>query len=96
MSEFIFRGAIGVKIILDVEIDISAATLRTIKYRKPSGVISSWTGTPEADNRSISYTTTVATDLDESGTWKLQAYVETPSWSLNGAIAKLNIEEPLF
>jgi hypothetical protein len=95
MSEYIFKDAIGLKIIFDVEIDISTSTVRTIKYRRPSGTTGSWAGVLEADNRSISRTT-IAGDLDESGTWKFQAYVETPSWSLNGSIAKLNIEEPLF
>ena len=96
MTEIIFRGAIGLKIILEVEINIAASTTRTIKYRKPSGVTGTWVGALEADNTSISYTTTAATDLDESGTWKFQAYVITPSWTLNGAIAHLNISEPLF
>ena len=86
----VFVGDLGVKIILDCGTSIAAATTRTIKYRKPGGEVKSWTGTQETTT-TISYTTTAATDLDEAGTWQLQAYVVTPSWTLSGRIARLKV-----
>jgi hypothetical protein len=86
----VFIGDIGVKIILDVGIDITAATAQKIKYRKPSGEFGSWTAVQETST-SISYTTIAATDLNEIGNWLLQSYVITPSWTLSGKIAKFNV-----
>ena len=76
----VFKGDIGTKLVVDVSINISTATVKKIFYRKPYGASGYWTGTLEADNESLSFTTTVATDLDEVGTWTLQAYVEMPGW----------------
>lgn len=86
----VFIGDTGVKIILEVGTDITSATTRKIKYRKPSGDSGSWTAIQES-SISISYTTTAATDLNEAGRWRLQAYVVTPSWTLSGKIANINV-----
>jgi len=86
----VFIGDTGVKIILEVGTDITSATTRKIKYRKPGGDSGSWTAIQES-SISISYTTTAATDLNEAGRWRLQAYVVTPSWTLSGKIANINV-----
>lgn len=92
----VFVGAIGQKIILDVGVDISAATTKQIKYRRADGTLSTWTAAEETTT-SISYTTTAATDIPigNDGIWKLQAYVITPTWTDHGEIARLLVKETL-
>ena len=90
----VFVGAIGQKIVLDVGVDISAATTKQIKYQKPNGTTGNWTAAEETTT-SISYTTTAATDLDVDGTWRFQAYVITSSWTKHGEIDKETIKETL-
>lgn len=87
-------GAIGQKIILNVGVNIAAATTRWIEYLKPDGTSSYWTAVQETTT-SISYTTTAATDLDVSGSWQLQAYVVTPTWTDHGCICRLTVKATL-
>lgn len=91
----VFVGAIGQKIILNVEADISAATTRQIKYEKPDGTSGYWTAVEESTT-SISYTTTAATDLNLDGNWELQAYVVTPAWTDHGNIARMLVKKALI
>jgi hypothetical protein len=86
----VFIGDTGIEIILDVGTNIAASSSRKIKYRKPSGDSGSWTAIQKTST-SIAYTTTATTDLNEVGRWLLQAYVVTPSWTLSGKIARLNV-----
>lgn len=95
MSTAVYKGDIGVKIVLDCGLDISTATTKQIKYRKPRGDAGAWTATLESDNASLSYTTTAATDLSEVGTWRLQAYVVTPTFTESGEICHLSVLDPL-
>lgn len=90
----VFKGTIGQKIILNVGVDISTATTRRIKYLKPDGTEGYWSAAEESTT-SISYTTTAATDLNIAGTWRLQAYVVTPSWTTHGEMVRLMVKETL-
>ena len=90
----VFTGAIGQVIVLDVGVNISAATTKRIKYEKPDGTTGYWTAAEESST-SISYTTTAASDLNIKGTWKLQAYVVTSSWAKHGEIGRLVVKDPL-
>lgn len=83
----IYKGDIGAKIIVTVTENISLATVKTIKYKKPDGTVGSWTAVAESGNLAISYTTTAITDLDQAGTWILQAYIEMPGWSGHGDVS---------
>ena len=85
---------VGVQFKLNTGIDIDAATTANILYRKPSGATGSWTGAT-ASTYYVTFTTTAAGDLDESGEWELQAYVITPSWTLRGTVAKVRVNEAL-
>ena len=89
-------GAIGQKIILNVEANISAATTRQIKYQRPDGTLGYWAAAQETTT-SISYTTVAATDIPvgNNGIWKLQAYIVTPAWTNHGKIARLLVKETL-
>lgn len=89
----VYKNSIGIKIILDCGADITAATLRQIKYRKPDGTSGIWIANQET-NTSISYTI-IAGDLDFSGTIRFQAYVTTPTWTLHGDIVRLKVLDTL-
>lgn len=84
---------IGLILRLNTGVDISAATVANILYKKPSGTTGSFTGST-SDTYYVSYTTT-SEDIDESGEWKFQAYVETSSYTVRGQISKVRVIEAL-
>jgi hypothetical protein len=65
----------SLRIILVTEVDITGATVRQIKYKKPSGTTGNWTATELDPTAGSIYYDLTGTELDESGTWKLWAYV---------------------
>jgi len=73
----LFKGDIGVKIVLDALVDISDATVRKIKYKKPDGTTGSWDAALESAMK-LSFVT-IAGSLNQSGVWWLQIYFETAS-----------------
>lgn len=73
MANKIYVGDIGTEILLDTGVNITTATVHNIKYKKPDGTTGTWTGTVK-DFTKISYTVQAA-DLDQAGTYTLQAYV---------------------
>ena len=79
----------GVKIILNVGVDISASTVQKIKFKRPNGTSGEWVAKRESVT-SISYIIQTS-DLNYAGIWKLQAYVETPGWKLHGEEARLQV-----
>ena len=89
----VYKNATGLKIIVECGTDISAATTKQIKYRKPDGTGGAWTADAESST-SLSYTT-VAGDVNQAGDLQLQAYVVTPSWTLYGDIARLPVLDTL-
>ena len=89
----IFVGDLGTKIILDVGLDISAATVRKIKYSNSDGTLGEWSASQETTT-SISFIT-VAGSLGVAGKWKLQAYIETASWKRHGEIATMTVSKIL-
>lgn len=93
MLPFIFQGAVGRKIVLKVYVDITSATILRIKYTKPDGT-RGYFDAIENTPTSMSYTTVSKSDLDVLGTWILQAYVVTPTWSDHGNIARLFVKIP--
>lgn len=84
-----YVGDVGVEIVLDVETDISAATVMKIKYKKTNGDRSFWTA-QKKDATKIFYVTGPG-DLDDAGIWDMQAYVESPGWKLHGKVDKFYI-----
>ena len=88
----VFKGDVGTKIILSVGTNVSAATVAKIKYRKPLNESGEWVATIDG---STIYYITQAGDLDQSGEWKLQAYIELPGWSGHGGRTRM-IVSPLL
>ncbi|HWQ18555.1 MAG TPA: hypothetical protein VN455_02180 [Methanotrichaceae archaeon] len=71
----IYIGDVGVEIRLDTGVDIDDATLLAIEVLKPDKTPDEWEATQYGTTQSITYTT-IADDLDQAGTYKLQAYAE--------------------
>ena len=81
MSDNIQVGAIGLIITLtitedDVAVNISSATTKQIKIRKPDGTVMAKTAafTTNGSDGKVTYTT-IAGDIDLVGEYKAQAYV---------------------
>jgi hypothetical protein len=95
-SERIVVGDIGTKLVLDVGLDISSSTDRKILYMKPSGVTGEWPSNSgsicELNTSTSMYYITESGDIDESGEWTLQAYIETPTWSGHGQRVSLFVD----
>lgn len=88
----VYAGASGTEIILDCEVDISAATVTKILVRKPSGAMSEWVA-QKLDATRMVYVTQDG-DLGEVGLWRLQAYVETATWKGRGSTCEMRVFSP--
>ena len=73
--------------------DLANASLIEFVVLKPSGEVVTWTATQVGDTEDIVYTTT-STDLDEVGTYKIQAHVEWNSGNsdLHGEIQRFKVK----
>lgn len=78
----IYIGDIGTNIIVDLGSDITTATVKKIKYKKPDGTEGEWLANISG-TRFFTYTS-VSGDLDPIGKWILNAYVEMPAWQGHG------------
>jgi hypothetical protein len=70
----IYKGAIGLLVEIDLQEDISAATIKRIYVKKPDGTIVTWSATVY-DTTKLHYVTQ-STDLAAAGKYKLQPYIE--------------------
>jgi hypothetical protein len=89
----VFVGDIGVQLKLNAGIDISNYTTLQIRYRKPTGVVGSWTATVSGTNYAIY--DTLAGDLDVSGVWIVQIYIITSAYTAYGKKAQLFVDVPI-
>ena len=85
----IYQGDIGTVFLIDTKSNISTGTVFQLKIKKPSGTEVIWTGELSGTTK-VQYTT-VAGDLNESGLYKLQVYVEIPSWRGRGKTAEFTV-----
>ncbi len=86
-----YVGEIGTVILLDTSANISAATNKYIKCKKPDGTIVSWTATV-AETTKLSYTT-IAGDFNQAGMYRVQASLTLSGWSGLGETALFKILE---
>ena len=77
-----YKNDIGIEIELNVATDISGATIRKIKFKRPNGTIGVWDASAKSST-SIAYVTKGG-DLNNAGIWTLQAYIEKATWKLHG------------
>jgi hypothetical protein len=85
----VFVGDTGTEIILDCGVDVSTATVRKIRAKRPDGHIKEWVATANSV-MSIKYVL-VDGDISVEGEWQLQAYIEMPGWKGRGAWATLKV-----
>ena len=91
----LYVGVEGVKLILDVSVDISQSDVRKILYKKPVGGISDcWEAEIESYTE-ISYIFQ-AGDIDAAGYWEFQSYVETADWKITGDKVRKLVEGPII
>lgn len=90
----IYKGDIGRKFILDADEDISAATILQLKYIKPDGITGTWDGSVEKSHYAF-YITQDADDLDQTGKWRIQLYVEIDGAKIHGDIEDFHVYKRL-
>jgi hypothetical protein len=91
------KGSIGTKIVITCLTDeaiadgisLASATVKKLYARAPSGIAKEWAATVSGTN-ALSYTT-IAGDLDESGTWAIQAYIASPLWTGRGDTVAIRV-----
>jgi hypothetical protein len=88
----IINGDYGTRISIDVNENVSAATVTRIYYKKPSGATGYWTATKDTENTDIIYYDTQSGNIDEAGIWEFQPYFEIGSWKGRGTVCKLLID----
>lgn len=68
-----------------------------IKFKRPDGTTGVWTAAVCGTNAQVvEYTTTADTDLDQSGTWKLQAFtLSGGTVRTHGRKVDLLVEDPV-
>lgn len=75
-----------------VVVNISSATVRQFKLRKPSGAVLTKTAMFSSDGSDgkLRYTT-IADDIDQAGQWSLQVYLEMPTGKWNSDVAVFDV-----
>lgn len=89
----IFQGQSLLTIELETSYDISSATTAKILFQKPDGTTGEFEGVV-SDTTKVAYTTETG-DLDQAGTWHMQAYVEIDGLKGYGAITYVTVESNL-
>lgn len=89
-----YVGDVGTIIHVETGHDLSAATTLELRVTKPSGDAVTWTGTVAGDDDTIIQYIAKTGDLDEAGTWKIQAYVASPDWTGLGDTAAFTLYGP--
>ncbi len=76
----------------DVAVDISSATMKTIKFQKPDNVILSKTAdfTTDGTDGKIDYVS-ITNDIDVKGEWKIQGYIEIPSGKFHTSMSSFGV-----
>ena len=86
-----YVGDIGTEIIVNCGTDISTATAQSLKVKKPSGAIVSWSAT--VYNINFLKHSVVAGDFDEVGTYELQSHIVMSTWSGRGETTRFTINQ---
>lgn len=74
-------------------VDISAFTTLNVLFGKPDGSALTVNGTLVTDGTDGKlFYATVAGDIDQPGTWRIQVHVITPTWNEHSAIAKFKVK----
>lgn len=66
-----------------------------IKFVRPDGTVGYWDSTIDGTDNTKMYYTTVPTDLNVAGYWRLQAFIESAGVRSHGKIVELKVFETL-
>jgi hypothetical protein len=88
----VYVGDTGTAIVLDVGVNISAASAQSIEAQRPDGSTVSWAGTIFETNK-VRFVTQ-ADSLNVAGDWKLQSRVVLPTGTWLGEVVKLTVHRP--
>lgn len=89
-----YIGEIGTRVLVDVKSDISVATVTDLKVKKPDGKVVIWPGNVYGANNDFIRYVTVAGDFSVAGIYKLQAVIESPTWTGPGNTDEFEIFGP--
>lgn len=94
-------NSIGVEVSIKVGIDISNASTLDIRYTKPDGTVGKWQLSDgvayelEDSEHYVRFTTTLTTQIDESGTWNFQVYAVGFGYELYGTKVNYKFSEKM-
>ena len=89
MATKLYQNDIGTIFTIDCGSDISGAINTRLLIRKPDGTLVEWTAVTY-DSNYLRYTT-VAGDLDQVGSYKLQATLNINNWSGRGETTSFTV-----
>ncbi len=89
MTDKIYVDEIGVPIQLDAGEPITTSTARSVAVLKPDGTEATWSATVEELN--LLQHITAAGDIDQGGTYRVQAMVTIGGFERNGLTAKFYV-----
>ena len=72
---YLYQGDVGVDVTVSTGKDLTSASTNTLKVKKPSGTEVTWSASKVAGTGGNLTYTTITGDLDEVGTYYLQAYI---------------------
>ena len=90
----VYVGDTNTKIRLNAGIDISAASVLKIHYKKPDETTGEWTAVLEGTN--YAYYLTLADTLDMNGTWSVQLYIEVGDWKGHGELTTFVVYDTII
>ena len=88
-TQKVYVGDTGTAIIIDCKQDISAATARVIRARKPDGTVVTWSAVASGST-SVRFDTLVDT-FDAPGRWLVQPRVALPGGEWRGATVAIDV-----
>ena len=91
MANKYYVGDIGTEIVLDTKVDLTGGTDAKIKVKKPDGSAVEWDASIK-DTTGLSHVA-AADELDQAGTYLLQASITLGSWKGRGETAYLRVYE---
>ena len=91
MANKYYVGDTGTEIVLDTKVDLTGGTDAKIKVKKPDGNAVEWDASIK-DTTRLSHVA-AADDLDQAGTYLLQASITLGYWKGRGETAYLRVYE---
>ena len=85
----IYVGDVGTQVLVNCGMTITGATGTTLEVKKPSGTEVSWTATINGTTN-LRYIV-IADDLDEAGTYQVQAKLTLAGWTGLGETASFTV-----